>query len=378
MRFRNGNIVDLLATSEGKTLVCCSTGDLALLERICERFFSYGLWDRIDVIVSTELAGPGAIRDDGAKPIASFEAFLGCMGDRGYVLFFVDYNALNEFVLKGDHNLDRDGGAAFYIGNFVTHNPLDHSLPIINPAKDVPLIPKVIHYCWFGGNPLGTFHEKCIESWKRFCPGYEIRVWNEGNYDISKNRYMLEAYRAGKWAFVSDYARLDILHQFGGVYMDTDVELLKPLDRFLYERGFCAMEACGIAGLHTGGAVAGHEVIGEWLGMYDDMSFYLEDGSLNETVNPHYQTVSMRKHGFEEKNVIQSIGGMTFYPTDVFTPLHPNSCVECFSERTHGIHHYKWTWDDKGQYAKKWDTANYCRKLLSQFSDDVFKFCGNI
>ena len=377
MKFRNGNILDLLAISEGKTLVCCSTENLIPLEDICERFLIYDLWDRIDVIVSTELSGINEIQDDGAKVVASFEAFLNLQGEFEYVLFFVDYNTLNEFVIKGFHSLIRDEEVLFYIGHFVTHNPPDYVLPPVDFTK-TPLIPKVIHYCWFGGNPLSQFNIKIIESWKRFCPDYEIIQWNEDNYDVSKNRFMLEAHHAKKWAFVSDYARLDILHEHGGIYMDTDAEVLKPLDRFLYDKGFCPTEGCGVAALGTGGAVAGHEVVREWLEMYENMSFYQEDGSLNEIAQPQYLTAAMRKYGLEEKNSIQVVNGMTFYPTDVFTPLHPNSCVECFTEKTHGIHHYTWSWDDKSQYEKKWSIANHCLKLLLQFSDDVFVYNGNI
>ena len=92
------------------------------------------------------------------------------------------------------------------------------------------MIPKKIHYCWFGGNPMPEKDKKCIESWKRYCPDYEIIRWDESNYDVSKNRYMKEAYEEKKWGFVPDYARLDIIYNEGGIYLDTDVELVKNLD----------------------------------------------------------------------------------------------------------------------------------------------------
>ena len=92
------------------------------------------------------------------------------------------------------------------------------------------MIPKMIHYCWFGGNPLPDEVKKYMETWKKYCPDYEIKEWNERNFDVNQNQYCSEAYEAKKWAFVSDYARLKILYEHGGIYMDTDVEVCKPLD----------------------------------------------------------------------------------------------------------------------------------------------------
>jgi len=93
------------------------------------------------------------------------------------------------------------------------------------------MIPKIIHYCWFGGKPLPDEVKKYMETWKKYCPYYEITEWNESNFDVNQNQYCREAYEAGKWAFVSDYARLKILYDYGGIYMDTDMEVCKPLDR---------------------------------------------------------------------------------------------------------------------------------------------------
>ena len=95
------------------------------------------------------------------------------------------------------------------------------------------MIPKIIHYCWFGKNPLPPLVEKCIASWKLYCPDYEIICWNEERYDIHQCEFTEQAYQAGKWAFVADYVRLDVLVKYGGIYLDTDVELLKPIDYLL-------------------------------------------------------------------------------------------------------------------------------------------------
>lgn len=103
-------------------------------------------------------------------------------------------------------------------------------------------IPKKIHYCWFGRNPLTESAKKCIESWKKYCPEYEIIEWNENNFDLTENRYAREAYEQKKWAFVSDYARLKIVYEQGGIYMDVDVELIKPLDELTELDGYMGFE----------------------------------------------------------------------------------------------------------------------------------------
>lgn len=92
------------------------------------------------------------------------------------------------------------------------------------------MIPKIIHYCWFGGKPLPDEVKYYISTWQKYCPDYEIKEWNESNFDVNQNQYCREAYETKKWAFVSDYARLKILYEYGGIYMDTDVEVCKPLD----------------------------------------------------------------------------------------------------------------------------------------------------
>lgn len=131
------------------------------------------------------------------------------------------------------------------------------------------MIPKKIHYCWFGKNPLPNEVKKCIESWKLFCPDYEIIEWNEENYDVFKIDYMAEAYKAEKYAFVSDYARLDIIYNNGGIYLDTDVELIRPLDDLLHHSCYLGMELPGRVATGLGfGAVKGNNFL------YENMKYY--------------------------------------------------------------------------------------------------------
>ena len=128
-------------------------------------------------------------------------------------------------------------------------------------------IPKVIHYCWFGKGKMPNLAEKCIESWKKYCPEYKIVCWNEDNFDVNQNRYAKEAYDAGKWAFVSDYVRLKVLHDEGGIYLDTDVELIKPLDKLIEEIGFMGFDDKGVVSTGVGFACEkGNQLVAALLG----------------------------------------------------------------------------------------------------------------
>ena len=135
------------------------------------------------------------------------------------------------------------------------------------------MIPKIIHYCWFGKNKYPAIVQKCVASWHKYCPDYEIKLWNEDNYDVKKNMYMIEAYKNKKWAFVSDFARLDIIYKEGGIYLDADVELVRSLDDLLEEKCFVAGDGMGI---NTGlgfGAEKEHTVVKEMLDLYEGKHF---------------------------------------------------------------------------------------------------------
>ena len=152
-------------------------------------------------------------------------------------------------------------------------------------------IPKIIHYCWFGRGKLPKLAEKCIESWKKYCPQYKIVCWNEDNFDINQNKYAKEAYEAGKWAFVSDYVRLKVLYDEGGIYLDTDVELIKPLDKLIEDGGFMGFDDNGVISTGLGFACEkGNKLIEALLADYDGISFICNDGAYDLTPCPDRNT----------------------------------------------------------------------------------------
>ena len=206
-------------------------------------------------------------------------------------------------------------------------------------------IPKRISYCWFGNNPLPEKVEKCIKSWEKYCPDYEIIRWDETNYDVNKIPFIADAYKEKKWAFVSDYARLDIVYNYGGIYLDTDVELLKNIDYLLNQEAFFALEK-GNANIATGlgfGAEKGCSYVKEQMEYYETSSFYNEDGSLNLKACPVVTTEYFEKLGFQKKDVTQRVGNCTIYASDYFCPMdfEGNISKTC---NTVGIHWYDATW----------------------------------
>lgn len=211
--------------------------------------------------------------------------------------------------------------------------------------SETPLIPKKIHYCWFGGNKLSYRMEQCIASWKRYCPDYEIIKWDENNYDVGKYRYTEQAYRHKKWAYVSDVARLDILYNYGGIYMDTDVELIRGLDDLLYQPGFCGVEKWRV--INTGGccgAVRGNYVINKMLEVRRQSVFELPDATLNLESSGSYDSLPLIKLGFIPDNTMQVVRDMTVYPSDFFHPYDYMSKELHITENTYGIHHFAESW----------------------------------
>ena len=183
-------------------------------------------------------------------------------------------------------------------------------------------IPKVIHYCWFGKGEMPRLTEKCIESWKKYCPEYKIVCWNEENFDINQNKYAKEAYEAGKWAFVSDYVRLKVLYDEGGIYLDTDVELIKPLDALIEESGYMGFDDNGIISTGLGFACEkGNELVGALLADYDDIPFILPDGTYDLTPCPDRNTKTMVKLGMDIENKNQVFMGIMMLPEDCLCPM---------------------------------------------------------
>lgn len=206
-------------------------------------------------------------------------------------------------------------------------------------------IPKVIHYCWFGKGEMPKLAKKCIKSWKKYCSDYKIICHNEDNFDLTQNRYLNEAYKAGKWAFVSDYARLKIIYDNGGIYLDTDVELIKPIDDLLLNKGFMGFDEKGIVATGLGfGAEKGNKIVLEFLKDYDNIPFVLPDGSYDLTPCPDRNTVALTRLGMDINNTNQTFMDITFLPDEYLCPMNYYTGKKTITENTYSIHHYSASW----------------------------------
>lgn len=217
------------------------------------------------------------------------------------------------------------------------------------------MIPKKIHYCWFGGKPLPKNVQKYIETWKKFCPDYEIKEWNEQNFDIHRNQYVEEAYQQKKWAFVSDVARIYALYTEGGIYMDTDVEVVRNLDPLLNVRGFLGFEGTQWIATNLVGFEAGHELLKMFLDSYDYRSFVCEDGTLDQTTNVEELTKLLVEHyhlvlNGKKQNLAE---GIAVYPTDYFSPYDYIQGKLNRTEHTYTIHWFSQSWIGQSSFRKR-------------------------
>lgn len=220
------------------------------------------------------------------------------------------------------------------------------------------MIPRKIHYCWFGGNPLPDLALKCIASWKKYCPDYEIIEWNESNFDINCCDYVREAYEAKKWAFVSDVARLYALVNYGGIYMDTDVEVIKPLDDLLLYEAVSGFESKDRIPTGLMACREGQPLFAELLHEYDIAHFLKEDGSYDTTTNVTRITNTCLKYGLRLDNTLQTVNGFTLLPYDYLCPKDITTKIVTVTENTLVIHHFDGSWLSEVDKL----TAEMCRK----------------
>lgn len=215
-------------------------------------------------------------------------------------------------------------------------------------------IPKIIHYCWFGGNPLPKKDYICIESWKKYCPDYEIIEWNELNFDLNKNAYMKEAYEAHMWGFVSDYARLDIIFQYGGIYLDTDVELVRNLDDLLEQKAFMAFEneTAVSPGLIIAAEPQNFTIKDMMEHIYGNRHFRRIDGTYDTVASPRMVTEYLVGKGLVCNNKFQNIDGILIYPKEYFCPKDYLTGQISMTENTYSIHHFNASWQTQRQ--KQW------------------------
>lgn len=212
------------------------------------------------------------------------------------------------------------------------------------------MIPKTIHYCWFGGNELPPLAKKCIKSWKKYCKGYKIIRWDESNFDISSAPlYVRQAYEAKKWAYVTDYVRLEIVYENGGIYFDTDVEVIRSFDPLLKYQAFLGFEDNEYVNTGIGfGSERKFEILKKLMEQYDDIPFINEDGSFDNTPCPVRNTEVFIDCGLNQNGNTQQIKDeVMVFSKDYFCPKSFVDGIIRITENTYSIHHFDASWLSK-------------------------------
>lgn len=233
------------------------------------------------------------------------------------------------------------------------------------------MIPKIIHYCWYGQNEIPEDIKYYIDIWKKYCPDYKIICWNENNTNLNENKYLKQAYDAKKYAFVTDYMRLKVLSEYGGIYMDTDIELCKSLDEYLHHRAFIGCQDENVFSTGLIGAEANHPWIAKLFNHYNDLEFINNDGTYNLTPNTILITeITEKLYNWKFKNELQHLNDdICVYPVEYFCCKNWITGKVEKSSETVAIHHYKGSWlseEDKRRSKYHLMKKNLIIKLIGK------------
>lgn len=326
-------------------------------------------YDRIDLknvkyIVDSnpQKIGTSVVFNSAVIPIVGKDILLELENSRNAILIAITL-ALDAAVEELDKYENLDGMDCYLLSLMINR---DEKQDIVYPNGTLK-IPKIIHYCWFGKTEIPEHLKKYMESWKKHCPDYEIIRWDESNYDISKNRYMKEAYESKKWGFVPDYARIDIVYQYGGIYIDTDVEIIKSFDDLLGSSSFMGYTDQHDVALGLGfGAEKGNPLLWNMREYYEDKRFIKSNGELDLRMCLEYQYPVLKEWGFSLDGMQEIINGNVIYPREVFNPLGRLGVNTLFTENTHSIHHAEISWEsEENRYAYR-ESISKMRKRMSQ------------
>lgn len=366
MLLRNCDIRTFFERSEKKGIVCIGVGEA--FYRFIKMYEEYPWSDRVVALLDNSPGKCGhEVNVYGKKFLVkkANEFIKNCPSN---IMVLITCSFFEEIIdqLNEETNLDN---IEVYIYSFIKMRYVHELVPI---KKTGPfLIPPVIHYCWFGRNEMPELYQNCIASWRKYCPNYEIVEWNEDTCDFDSNSFAREAYEAGKYGFVSDWFHLKIIYEYGGIYLDTDVELLKSLDDLRREEAFCGMQTPGVANLGLGfGAVKGHKVISRMMERYKNLHFDSSDEkAISSCVSPLLQTQDLKELGMKNENKWQQVEGMTIFPVEVLSPKSLVTEELDITEYSYSIHHYSGSWVSKKAKMEREKYIASVRRILERMEE---------
>lgn len=308
---------------------------------------NYHLADKVVAIIDNYSARTSYIYTQKTIPIirlSDLKQGLDIKNKNNIKIFITPRYQIYDIIEQLDEDA-RLNGVSVYIGALMD----DFYVKIPFEFTDGPQkIPKKLHYCWFGGTEIPDHLQKFINGWHRLCPDYEIFRWDESNYDVKKNEYMMEAYDQKKWGFVPDFARMDIIYHEGGIYLDTDVELLKRPDALLNDDFFCGFNDNNLLNFGLGfGAVKHNKLLRNMIEQYHYLHFVNKDGSLNLKACSVYHVPPIVEWGFTLENKYQKVNGCVLYPSEVFAPAGGSGLARNYTGNTISCHHSEFSWGSK-------------------------------
>lgn len=336
------SIEDFFQQLKGRKCICFGAG--RKLDEICRDIPQLVGWIAYITDNNPKLHGTDREIAGQSKKIYSPERL--CAEDISSVFLIITSSYKKEIIEQLEKNEKLNGLSYCEVEPLLDAMAWSAKCPPEEYRKNkVEVIPKKIHYIWFSENSIPLQLQKNIDGWKRLCPDYDICLWNEKNYDVTVNPYMHKAYKHRKWSFVSDYARLDIIYKNGGIYLDTDVEMIRRPDKLLYNDAFIGFERLSTVNTGSGfGAKKGFPLIGEMRDYYKNIEFIDSENPNDMILCPIYETNILRKHGLKLNGGFQIVDEMSVYPVMYFNAKSLYSDRLRITEETISVHHCSWTW----------------------------------
>ena len=329
-----------------KDIICWGSGK-HFRNITCPFLYKSGLIENLKGFTGT--SGKGTIEISGHPYYSLGKEELAGM-DRDKTIILIAVSGYKEILTQLGSDVGLSGFEAvpsIYLESLYEDTRLlSVNKPPVNYRKnDKPVIPKSIHAIWFSDDPMPELYKRCLESWKKYAPDYEIKIWNMQTYKPGRCLFFEQATEDGNWAFASDYARADLLRRYGGIYMDLDVEMLRPIDDLLYNDAYMSFESLDRIECGSGmGAKPGHPIIQEICESYEKRPYFKADGTWDNSTCPVRYTKVIEKHGLIKDGGFQQVEDITVYPFEVLTGKSFDTGIIYNTELSYTVHHHNGSW----------------------------------